>query len=112
MAAASAYSSASHVDSATTRCFLLLQLTGSPLSFATQPLMDLRSPLSLAQSASAKAHTSTCTCVPWPARVAHRVAVARAEHQPDVLRASQVSQHALCRLHVTTRGRLHVADAR
>src|SRR3954470_14651310 len=60
IAAASAYNSASHVDSATVRCFLLDQLMGSPLSFATQPVMDFLSFLLLAQSASAKAHTSSC----------------------------------------------------
>jgi hypothetical protein len=66
VAAASAYSSASHVDSATTRCFLLLQLTGSPLSLATQPVIERRSPLSFAQSASEKAHTSTWAEVRQP----------------------------------------------
>src|SRR5680860_1228378 len=62
IAAASAYSSTSQVDSATVRCFLLAQLTGSPLSFATQPVTDLRSHLLFAQSASANAHTSTRIC--------------------------------------------------
>src|SRR4051812_48294815 len=57
MAAVSAYSSASHVDSATVRCLLAAQLTGSPLILATHPLTDLRSVLLLAQSASAYADT-------------------------------------------------------
>ena len=57
IAAASEYSSASQDDCDTTFCFLLAQLTGSPFTMVTQPVIDLRSVWSLPQSASAYALT-------------------------------------------------------